>query len=274
MEHFLLHARRIDQAAGKRSEVQPALAVDVAGAEDHRGGGRVQALLRFDLSAAAGCVPARATLRLYTMDPQGANDEVTGYRLNEAWDPKTTTWNSLGGGVQPPRRAATPSFAFTRTKHWTFASADVSEDVEAWLSPGALNAGLVLTTTSNNGFDFATSENGQAVLRPTLEVSFRAADAEDLLCDSAQPWVLNSGTAWWQFQECAAMIEPLLNPESPRVDELKEKHQNELAEINGTAKTAISSSSCKFFVAYCKARPSWRTAAKTTSRSLRRPSAT
>ena len=56
---------------------------------------------------------------------------------------------------------------------------------------------------------------------------------------SAQVYV--EGPTEAQVQQACDMIEPLLNPESPAVDELKERHQNALAEINGAPRPLAAS---------------------------------
>ncbi|EGB08273.1 hypothetical protein AURANDRAFT_26367, partial [Aureococcus anophagefferens] len=53
--------------------------------------------------------------------------------------------------------------------------------------------------------------------------------------DDMHVWV--EGPSEAHVQQAVDMIEPLLNPESAKIDELKEKHQTELAEINGTTRT-------------------------------------
>ncbi|KAH8055102.1 hypothetical protein JL722_8527 [Aureococcus anophagefferens] len=55
--------------------------------------------------------------------------------------------------------------------------------------------------------------------------------------DDMHVWV--EGPSEAHVQQAVDMIEPLLNPESAKIDELKEKHQTELAEINGTTRTEI-----------------------------------
>ena len=71
--------------------------------------------------------------------------------------------------------------------------------------------------------------------RGSLREGSRGRDAQrDFEDDQDDMHVFVEGPTEAQVQEACALIEPLLNPESGKVDELKEKHQTELAEINGT----------------------------------------
>ena len=69
----------------------------------------------------------------------------------------------------------------------------------------------------------------------SLREGSRGKDAQrDLEDDKDELHVYVEGPTEAAVQAAVDMVEPLLNPESSAVDDLKEKHQNELAEINGT----------------------------------------
>jgi len=76
--------------------------------------------------------------------------------------------------------------------------------------------------------------------RGSLREGSRGKDAQrDNDDDRDDLHVFVEGPSEENVQRACEMIEPLLNPESKAVDDLKELHQNELAEINGTQRVEV-----------------------------------
>ena len=122
---------------------------------------------------------ARATLTLnLTDDVDLGNPEIYLYPMTVAWT-ETSTWNSLGGGVQPGSNAQgqptgfflgdnDPSLDFTR-------SIDVTQAVLDWQG-GTPNWGFGIVAEdlafNDDGIGIRSSEDANSALRPTLEVEF------------------------------------------------------------------------------------------------------
>ena len=123
------------------------------------------ALLNFDLPQ--GCVADLAQLELFRLN--GAAALYPG-----VWD-ASTSWNSMSGngGVIPPQYALYPSFT-TDPFSSAFLSADVTDDVAAWLANPADNQGWAFISLMNdmtpNSWGFVTSMNDKPAEHPKLVV--------------------------------------------------------------------------------------------------------
>jgi len=173
-------------------------------------GRAVRALVKFDFARARGCVPRRATLRVFTRDQTGAT--VSAYRATEAWDEESATWNSLNG-MEPDGE---PAFELDAPRNRVFATVDVTALVAAWIAEPEENHGLVFVNPHRDGWDFYTSDHSDRRydVAPTIDVDFgdAADDAGDLLCDE-ENWVAYAGErpGWqgggsaWRIGGCAAL---------------------------------------------------------------------
>lgn len=137
-----------------------------------------QAMLRFDgiVGSGAGQLPPRSKIRraVLTLTTEGSNAQsVHGgsiYRLTRAWS-ETSTWNSLGRGLQigvetlaTPELSTRGSVTSTGTR-----SFDVTASVQAFVD-GAQNLGWAFVSNGTDGWSFRSSEWGGLVERPMLSV--------------------------------------------------------------------------------------------------------
>lgn len=131
-------------------------------------------LLRFDNLIGNGGLPAgatiaSATLRLFV---DNAGDDVRLHRMLVPWD-ESSTWLALGNGVLPNDviAAAAPEATLFPTNLGQYITVDVTASVRAWAT-GAANFGWALLDTGTDGFQFPSSESGNALLRPALLVEW------------------------------------------------------------------------------------------------------
>jgi hypothetical protein len=141
-------------------------------------GGESQVLMRFDdiIGTAPGKLPPNAAVHSATLTV-GAFDEGTTVHLHRMLVPfkKTSTWNSLVGGVSADGKEASrqkDGFTFGKISASTSAIPfDVTDTVQAWAN-GSANHGWVFINTGGNGWDFYTSEFDDVKQRPKLVVEF------------------------------------------------------------------------------------------------------
>ncbi len=162
---------------------------------------RGQALIRFDDLVGAGAVPEgaqvlSATLVLDIPDDVDAPFSDPGFFLHKvlrAWS-ESSTWNSLGGGLSVGEDLE-PAFAFMAGDNQpdsdTMRRIDLTALVQSWVD-GTPNWGIAIlpeiVTGNDDGIEIRSSENGNAILRPRLEVTFvppASADPADLDGDGA-----------------------------------------------------------------------------------------
>ena len=137
-----------------------------------------QGLLRFAgiVGAGPGQIPPGTQIRqaILTVTSQGANaqspDGGSFHRMLVPFS-GTSTWNSLGAGVQLGTEAVATAEA---TSAGLFAdrvtgSFDVTASVQAWVD-GAPNLGWVIVANSSNGWAFRSSEWAGVAERPMLTV--------------------------------------------------------------------------------------------------------
>ena len=118
------------------------------------GGGPTQGLLKFDLTNVSSTV-SKAILRVHTLNP--TNGYISAFKMLTPWEEANVTWAQFGDlGIEVDD--LDPSFSFNGTVFLTTESADVTKDVNSWLSGSSPNHGWVFANPSMDGWDFATSE--------------------------------------------------------------------------------------------------------------------
>ncbi|HVF84276.1 MAG TPA: DNRLRE domain-containing protein [Sphingomicrobium sp.] len=120
-----------------------------------------------------GAVISSATLTLYTTNGSAAGGSL--YRMTTGWS-ETSTWNSLGGGVQIGTETVGSADFVTGSVGTGARSFDVTASVNAWLSGAAdanaanlANLGWLFSAGSTDGWNFGSSESGTA---PKLTVTY------------------------------------------------------------------------------------------------------
>ena len=101
--------------------------------------------------------------------------------MTQSWN-ESSTWNSIGGGIIEGTNAEASSkiTANLGSSDPTTVSIDVTAIVQAWVN-GAANYGFGIVNSSNNGFQFASSEvsSGQGSFHaPIIEVNYASAVPE------------------------------------------------------------------------------------------------
>lgn len=143
------------------------------------GGAEVQALLRFDslFGVAPDQIPAGATITaaVLTLFTTNASNAPTGvislYQMTTTWD-ESSTWNSLGGGVQVGSESeAVADDAHSVPTPNATTTFDVLAAVLAWQG-GDTNFGWLITNDSTDGVQFSSAEGTTAGNRPMLSIDF------------------------------------------------------------------------------------------------------
>lgn len=140
-------------------------------------GKNVQALLKFDqlFGSGPGQIPVGATIITAALQLQVTGDSPSGGTINRmlsSWS-GTSTWNSLGSGVQVDGVEATSTGAISvgaiGLGSRTF---NVTDSVAAWNAaavPNASNQGWLFNPGSTDPWDFTTS---QGAVEPLLSVTY------------------------------------------------------------------------------------------------------
>ncbi len=131
-----------------------------------------QALVQFTdlIGPAVGQIPSgstilSATLQLNVLNP---GNTVNLYRMTTSWS-DTSTWNSLGSGVQVgTETVGTADASFTPSAAGLY-SMDVTGSLAAWLADPAGSLGWLLNPTGTDGVDIYSFESTSA---PRLTVAF------------------------------------------------------------------------------------------------------
>ena len=143
------------------------------------GGGLVQGLIRFDglFGNGPGQIPYGSTinsasLTLEVVDTSSGGAIIGLHRMLIDWD-ESSTWNSLGAGLQAGSEfaSAADSVLSAPTSAGQQALTGLEATLQGW-SDGAANYGWAITSDSNNGIDFTSSEGGTVALRPVLTVDY------------------------------------------------------------------------------------------------------
>lgn len=150
---------------------------------DYRG----QALIRFEGVVGGSGIPAGSEILSATLviditddiDTPLYNPVFYVHQVLRAWD-EGSTWNSLAGGltVGSDLAAAFAQFSGDNNPNTdTMRRIDVTALVRSWMT-GTPNWGIAILpqiiSGNDDGIEIVASENGNAVLRPRLEVTFRA----------------------------------------------------------------------------------------------------
>jgi hypothetical protein len=153
---------------------------------DKDSGAEKQVLLKFDdlFGTGPGQIPVGAiitsaslTLRTTSASLQGASL----YRMMFDWD-GTSTWNSLGNGVQTDGVEAAAVADLTTGQTTTGSRAfDITNSLQAWATSGstsearnAANQGWLFKANGTDGWDFRSSEGS---VKPLLSVTYTLPDA-------------------------------------------------------------------------------------------------
>jgi hypothetical protein len=150
---------------------------------DYRG----QALIRFEGLVGPGALPAGSEVLSATLvidipddiDTPLYNPVFYVHKVVRAWD-EGSTWNSLAGGLSVGQDLA-PAFVSFLGDNVPDADSmrriDVTALVREWAG-GAPNWGIAILpqiiSGNDDGIEIVASENGNALLRPRLEVTFRS----------------------------------------------------------------------------------------------------
>ncbi len=148
-----------------------------------------QVLMRFDDIFGPGGIPAGATIlgaSLRTETGSSTDGPVSLYRMLVDWG-SSSSWNSLGNGVQPGVETAAAEASFADIENPSTLLWDVTASVQAWAA-GASNFGWLFNNASGDGWDVVT-ELAFADLRPQLTVEFAPAPVPV----PAAVWMLASG---------------------------------------------------------------------------------
>jgi hypothetical protein len=148
---------------------------------DYRG----QGLIRFDDAIGANGVPAGSTIVKATLVLDIADDIDTPlfnpvfyvHPVIRPWD-ENSTWNSLAGGltIGADLQPAVAQFLGDNAPNTeTMRRLDLTSTVAAWAA-GAPNYGIAILpqiiSGNDDGIEIWTSESGNALLRPRLEITF------------------------------------------------------------------------------------------------------
>lgn len=146
--------------------------------------GAKQGLIRFDniFGTIAGQIPSGSTIDGATLSffKTGGFGNVQLYQLTTPFNAATSTWDSLGGGIQLPTETTNVlvgsadfgSGAGANTVPRTY---DVTSSLTSWLADPLTNQGWLLRMSDSNPGATATfraSESSVALERPLLTVNF------------------------------------------------------------------------------------------------------
>jgi hypothetical protein len=140
---------------------------------------RIRGLLRFDsiFGGNPGQIPfgsfiSNATLTLVTEDLGG--NPILIFRMLTDWNEATTTWNTMGGGIDDGTNGTEAVFFGTvdPTPDDAPDVINVTSLVQDWAN-GAANFGWAFVATTTDGWDVHSSEAGVETNRPTLLVQYR-----------------------------------------------------------------------------------------------------
>jgi immunoglobulin I-set domain protein len=145
---------------------------------DDAGGFMARGLLRFGdiFGSDPGQIPFGATISNATLtvstDDAGSNPILI-FRMLVDWNEATTTWNSLGNGIDDGTNGTEAVFFGTLnpTPDEALDTIDVTALVQLW-ADGAPNYGWAFVATGGDGWDYDTSESGTEANRPSLLITY------------------------------------------------------------------------------------------------------
>jgi len=152
-----------------------------------------QVLMRFEsiFGGALGQIPSGAIITSASLFVQTNNtgDGAALHRMLTDWNPATSTWNSVDGGIQTDDEEARSSFdSFWNTLDASgatgtgYTSVAVTADIRAW-NAGATNRGWVLNPFfgGTDGWAFSASDSADPALRPMLKVEWVPAGTTSVI---------------------------------------------------------------------------------------------
>jgi len=149
-----------------------------------------QGLLRFDdiVGSAPGRIPPGSIIEraFLVLTTEGTNaDSGSGGRLHRMLLPwsESSTWNSLGSGVQLGAEALGAADHVTGAVAKTTRTFDVTASVQAWVD-GAPNHGWSIQAAGTDRWEFRSSQWPQAAERPMLVVRLPACTPPVAYCTS------------------------------------------------------------------------------------------
>jgi len=144
-------------------------------------------LLRFDNIFGSGPGQIRAwattiTSATITVRIENPGDPVDAFRMLQAWDENTSTWDSMVNGIQTNDSEAASASTDQVTTNSTngFRTFDVTTDLQAYLD-GTTNNGWALIMISDSPANFYSSEDATPGNRPLLSVTYVPEPASALL---------------------------------------------------------------------------------------------
>lgn len=176
-----------------------------------------RALLQFDFSSLpAGAMITDASLTLTITKTKSSGDQIAMHRVSSAWsegsadapgnEGKGTTINAEGGATwshaelsSSPWAAPGGDFAAAASSTTTTTNSDrvtwsgLADDVQAWVDGDAANNGWIFIGDESEpitAYRFGSSENANAELRPTLNLTFVALGTPPTFC-GGKPVTMN-----------------------------------------------------------------------------------
>ena len=157
------------------------------------------------IPAGASITSATLTLCTPSSDTAAAGNGGTFHRMLVAWD-ETSTWNSLGNGIQADGTDAASATSFAVGSSNTVAgfgyySFDVTSDVRLW-STGATNQGWggLPWTGGTDGWAFASRRAAVTNQRPRLSVTFTPRPQISIRLSQVELCWDTTTNTWYQLQ--------------------------------------------------------------------------
>jgi hypothetical protein len=169
---------------------------------DDQFGFQARALLRFSdiFGSSPGQIPfgasiSAATLTVGTADP--GTFPVLIFRMLINWDEATTTWNTLGDGIDNGTNGTEAVFFGTLNpgQDETTDNIDVTSLVQEWAN-GAPNYGWAFVATGTDGWSIYTSESASQAMRPRLAVQYWFEPPICSILMDPQPVAVNEGQSF------------------------------------------------------------------------------
>ncbi|QEF96415.1 Cadherin domain protein [Stieleria maiorica] len=160
--------------------------------DDHNNGFASVGLLRFDsiFGNGPGQIPLGSTIVSASLTINGVGAGTAGGTLSlhemlTAWD-ESSTYNSLGSGLQAGTEyvAAADGSITDLSSLGLYTITGLEDALQTW-SDGGTNYGWALFNDNANGFDFDSSEEANASLRPELSIQYIAPNSAPVLTASS-----------------------------------------------------------------------------------------
>ena len=154
---------------------------------------QAQSLIKFSdlFGAGAGQIPVdaevlEAKLVFTVLGSSGSGDGGTIHRMNTSWD-GTSTYGGFGGNgitlgdeaVLSPSATLGDATSLANIAYGSH-SLDVTGDIKSWITGGANNGWAVLAHANGaDGWSFMGSRSNDQLLRPSLEITWKAAPVHE-----------------------------------------------------------------------------------------------